>query len=574
MASAVIISTFVALSLCPALASKVLVDRKSADGSDLARRVAARVAGSYRSALGVALKMPLVVVLLALVFAGGSYQVFRALPGELTPKEDRALAFVSLTAPQGSTVAYTDAQVRQVEELVAPLRESGEVETVYSIVGSGGRPYRAFVVLRLAPWEERERNVADLVSELAPKMSAITGARASIGSPAGLGLRGAGSPLRVVVGGPDFDSVKEWAKAMLARAEDNPGLRDPEIDFEENQPQLSLKLDRARADDLGISVETIATALQAMFASRTITSYVDRGREYPVIVQAQPSDRQRPDDISNVFVRSGDGETLVPLSALVTISEDAAAPSLRRYARLPAITISAALNEGYSLGAAIDFMQQVASDTLPVEAKLGFTGQSREFRETSTGVGVTFVMALIIVYLVLAAQFESFIHPAIIMLSVPLAIAAAIYSLWFAGLTLNLYSQIGIILLIGLMAKNGILIVEFANQLRDAGYSVRDAVVEASVLRLRPIVMTVVSTILGALPLVLATGAGAESRSAIGTVIIFGLGIASLLTLFLTPVLYDLLAGRTRPRGAIETLLEAELGAHVGLGVGAGATKR
>ncbi|MDP2621535.1 MAG: efflux RND transporter permease subunit [Hyphomicrobiales bacterium] len=574
MASAVIISTFVALSLCPALASKVLANGGKSGAGGASRGVMARVGRLYRGALTAALGMPLVVILLALVFAGASYQVFRILPRELTPKEDRAIVFVSLTAPQGSTAAFTDTQTREVEELVAPLRESGEVKTVYSIVGSGGRPYRAFVVLRLAPWEERDRDAAALVTELAPKMSAITGARASVGTPAGLGLRGGNSPLRVVVGGPDFDSVKEWAQALLARAEENRGLRDPEIDFEQNQPQLSLRLDRARADDLGISVETIATTLQTMFASRAITTYIDRGREYPVIVQAQPSDRQRPDDISNVFVRSGDGKTLVPLSALASISEDAAAPSLRRYARLPAITISAALNEGYSLGAAVDFMEQAASEILPVEATLGFTGQTQQFQETSAGVAVTFALALLIVYLVLAAQFESFVHPAIIMLSVPLAIAAAIYSLWFAGLSVNLYSQIGIILLIGLMAKNGILIVEFANQLRDEGYSVRDAVIEASVLRLRPIVMTVVSTVLGAMPLVLAFGAGAESRSAIGTVIVGGLGFASILTLFLTPVLYDVFAGYTRPRGAVEKLLEAELGAHVEQGVGAGATKR
>jgi multidrug efflux pump len=296
-----------------------------------------------------------------------------------------------------------------------------------------------------------------------------------------------------------------------------------------------------------------------MLASREITSYIDRGREYPVIVQARAEDRRTPTDLANIFVRSGTSEQLVPLSALVHLNEGAAAPTLRRYDRLPSITIQAALAEGYDLGSAIRFMREVAAETLPPEAKLGFSGQSQQFLETSGGVAITFGLALLIVFLVLAAQFESFIHPLIIMLSVPLALSGALLSLWFTGNSLNVYSEIGIILLIGLMAKNGILIVEFANQLRDEGRSIRDAVVEASALRLRPIVMTVLSTMLGAVPLAMATGAGAESRAAIGIVIIGGLGIASLLTLFVTPVLYDLLARFTRPVGAIEKELARAL---------------
>jgi multidrug efflux pump len=299
-----------------------------------------------------------------------------------------------------------------------------------------------------------------------------------------------------------------------------------------------------------------------MLASREITSYVDRGREYPVIVQARPDDRRTPTDLANIFVRSGGSSELVPLSALVHLSEGAAAPELRRYDRLPSITIQAALAEGYDLGSAIRFMQEVAAETLPPEATLGYAGQTQQFLETSGGVAVTFGLALLIVFLVLAAQFESFMHPLIIMLSVPLAVSGALLSLWLTGNSLNVYSQIGIILLIGLMAKNGILIVEFANQLRDEGRSIRAAVLEASVLRLRPIVMTVVATILGAVPLVIATGAGAESRAAIGIVIVGGLGIASLLTLFVTPVLYDLLARYTRPINAVEQELERQLAAR------------
>ena len=280
-----------------------------------------------------------------------------------------------------------------------------------------------------------------------------------------------------------------------------------------------------------------------------------------MIVQARREDRRTPTDIDNVFLRGGDGATLVPLSAFVTASESAAAPELRRYDRLPAITISAGLDPDYALGDAIAYMEEGAARILPEGARLGYTGQTAIYKDTSGDIAVTFALVLLIVFLVLAAQFESFIHPLVIMLSVPLAIAGAIYAMTLAGLSLNVYSQIGIILLIGLMAKNGILIVEFANQMRDAGLSVREAIVDASVLRFRPIVMTVLSTILGAVPLVIATGAGAESRAAIGAVIIGGLGLALVLTLFLTPVLYHLLAGFSKPRAAIAKALDAELAA-------------
>jgi multidrug efflux pump len=464
-----------------------------------------------------------------------------------------------LSTPQGSTIAYTDAEVRKLEDAISPGMEEASINTVYSIVGSQQRPYRAFVVLRLDPWEARGNDQSAAVALATRATGEMVSARGFPVVPAGLGMRGSSSPLRVVVGGPEFDSVKEWANMLLERAEQNPGLRNVEIDFEESQPQLTLEINRERAADLGISVETIASTLQTMLASLQATTYIDRGREYSVIMQAEASDRRTPSDVANIFIRAGDGETLVPLSALVTSHEEAAAPALRRYNRMPSITLSAALADDYTLGSAIEFIEVAAAETLPPQATVGFTGQSLQYLETSRGVAIVFALALLIVFLVLAAQFESFVHPLIIMLSVPLAVAGAVYSLWFTGLTLNLYSQIGVILLVGLMAKNGILMVEFANQLRDEGASVRDAIIDASAIRLRPILMTVISTILGAVPLVLASGAGAESRVAIGTVIIGGLGFASLLTLFLTPVLYNLMAGWSRPRRAIEQRLEAEL---------------
>ncbi|HLB79502.1 MAG TPA: efflux RND transporter permease subunit, partial [Dongiaceae bacterium] len=390
-------------------------------------------------------------------------------------------------------------------------------------------------------------------------VAAVTAVRASPVSPAGLGQRGSRTPLQIVIGGPDYDSIRQWTDIVLERARDNPGLENLEIDFEPNRPQLNVAIDRRKADDLAIDVEEIGRTLQTMLASREVTNFVDRGREYPVILQARDEDRRTPTDLANIFIRSGNTDTLIPLTALVSLDEVAASPELRRYDRLPSITISAALADGYALGDAVRFMQGLAAELLPPEAQLGYAGQTREFVDTTGGVLVTFGLALLIVYLVLAAQFESFIHPAVIMLGVPLAVFGALASLHLTGNTLNIYSQIGIILLVGVMAKNGILIIDFANQLRGQGRPVRESILEGSMLRFRPIVMTVVSTILGAVPLAVASGAGAESRRAIGIVVIGGLGFATVLTLYLTPVLYDLLARFARPANAVALDLERAL---------------
>jgi multidrug efflux pump len=558
MAATVAISTFVALSACPALASKVL---KAGKGAPVSDEYAARgwMQKGYSAILSRALRMPLVVLVLAFGATAGSYLFYDGLPRELAPREDRGVGFVPLTAPQGSTLAYTDQAARQVEEILAPLREEGIVETVFTFTGWGNRAWRSFVVFRLAPWDERDVPVSDVVRRLIPQMGQVTVARGFPVTPAGLGLRGNSTPVRVVIGGPEFDDVKDWAQALLSRAEEIEGLVNPEINFEQNLPQLDVTIDRERADDLGISVETVANTLQTMLASREVTTFVSRGREYPVIAQAEEEDRRTPSDIDNIFVRSGDGETLVPLGALVTVTENAAAPSLRRFDRLPSIQLSGALAPGADLGTVLTRIEEAAAEILPAEAALGYQGQSQTFKDTSAGVGLVFALSILIVFLVLAAQFESFVHPVTIMLTVPAGVAGAIYAMALTGLSINVYSQIGIILLIGLVAKNGILIVEFANQLRDEGKEVREAVLQASVLRLRPIVMTVVSTVLGALPLVLATGAGAESRNAIGTVIIAGLLFATAMMLVVTPVLYDLLARFTRPRGAVQKELDSEL---------------
>ncbi|MGB0749016.1 MAG: efflux RND transporter permease subunit [Magnetospiraceae bacterium] len=560
LATTVVISTFVALTLCPALSTRVL--RRSANPSLPARLLESGLKGltnGYKALLARALEAPIIVLAVGALLAGSAVYLYGLIPQELTPKEDRGVFFASVSAPQGATVEYTDAQTRQAETILQPLIEAGDARTIFSLTGRRGEPHRAFVVVRLIDWDNRERHAFDIVDSVRGKLGGITGARISAVTPTGLGLRGSRTPLRVVIGGPDYDTIKAWAAEILARSEENPGLINLEMDYEPNQPQFDLAVNRDKADDLGVNVEAIGRTLQVMLASREVTAYLDRGREYPVIVQAEAEDRRGPTDLKNIFIRSGNSDALIPLEALVTLKEGAAAPELRRYDRLPSITISGALADGYALGTAITYMQDLAAETLPPEASLGFAGLSQQFMETSGGVAVTFILAILIVFLVLAAQFESFVHPLIIMLTVPLAISGALFSLWVTDNSLNVYSQIGIILLVGLMAKNGILIVEFANQLQNEGRSLREAILEGSAIRFRPILMTVVSTVFGAVPLATAVGAGAESRIAIGIVVIGGLGLASILTLFITPVLYDLLARFARPSDATTKDLEKAL---------------
>jgi multidrug efflux pump len=559
LAMAVIVSTFVALTLCPMLCHKLL--RRGSGG--MLERVVNRVFGAiergYATLLRASLAYPLVVIAMALAIAGASVWLYARVPQELSPREDRGVFFVAITAPQGSTVEFTDREAREVEARLQPLLDEGLAAQIFSIVGWRGEADRGFVVVRLTDWASRDQNAQTMVQRMIGPMVSIPGARAFPIMPAGLGLRGSRTPLQVKVQGPDFGQVQEWSKTLMARLEENPSLLNLETDYEETQPELRVDVNRALADDLGVSVQEVGTTLQTLFASREVTEFLDRGREYPVILQAQEDSRRTSDDLDKVYVRSQTTGTLVPLSSLLTIRETTASPELNRFNRLPAIELGAALADGYDLGTAIADVRAAAAEVLPPEAQIAFDGQSKEYLESSGGVVVTFIFALIIVYLVLAAQFESFIDPATIMLSVPLSVTGALLTIWVTGQSLNIYTQIGMVLLVGLMAKNGILIVEFANQLRDRGLSVREATLEGSVRRLRPILMTVLSTVLGAAPLMLSTGAGSESRAAIGVVIIGGFGIASVLTLFLTPVLYDLMGRFSRPRAQIAHELEAAL---------------
>ena len=565
MAIAVAFSTFVALTLCPVLCVLLL---KRGSGGLLERGVNAVlgvVESGYRVLLRGLLGYPLVVLAAAGAFAAAAVWIYEEVPQELSPSEDRGVFFVAVSTPQGSSTAFTDREALEVERRLQPLLDQGVAVQIFSIVGSFGNPNRAFVVVRLADWAVRDRSSQQIVGSLIPQMAGVPGARAFPIQPSGLGLRGSRTPLQIKVQGADFESVQAWSGDLLRALGEVDGLLNLETDYEETQPELRIDIDRALADDLGVSVLELAATLQTFFASREVGGYIDRGREYPVIMQAREQARRTAGDLDRIYVRSRTTGVLVPLSALLTAREGTASAELNRYDRLPSITISGALGEGMDMGTAIEIVRATAAEVLPPEAQIAFAGQSKEYLETSGGLMLTFVFALVVVYLVLAAQFESFVDPITILLSVPLSVTGALATLWYADVSLNIYTQIGMVLLVGLMAKNGILIVEFANQLRDRGLSVREAALEGSVRRLRPILMTVLSTVLGAVPLVWSSGAGAESREAIGIVIIGGFGFASLLTLLVTPVVYDVLARLTKPRAAQAAKLDKALAAAHGV---------
>ncbi len=573
LAAAVVVSSVVALTLAPMLCSKWLRHSpESAEGHRLwaaSERLLEGLSQGYKRLLALALNQPGLLIGVGLVGLVLAAVVFPKLPQELAPTEDRGIIIMPVSAPRGATVEFTDHYVRQAEARLLPYLESGDANRLLSIVGFRNEEDNAFMIMGLSPWEQRDIKQQQITSELRGKLSEVTGIRAVAINPPGLGQRGFNQPVQFVIAGPDYDSVQAWSEELVERAKDNPNLLNLETDFELTRPELRVSIDRERASDLDITVQDVGLTLQTMLASRQVTTYLDRGREYDVIVQAADADRATPEDLGQIFLRPRAGGELIPLQALVSVEEIGANPDLRRIDRLPAVVVSASLADGYDLGSALTYLNNLAVDNLPPEARVSYQGLSREFEESSAAVYLTFGLAFVIVFLVLAAQFESWIHPLIIMLSVPLAVTGALLALWWAGISLNIYSQIGIIMLLGLMAKNGILIVEFANQLRDRGYAVRDAILEGASLRFRPVLMTTISTVFGAVPLVIATGAGAESRAAIGVVILGGLVFATTLTLFIIPVLYNLLARFAKSANAVEKELERQAS---GLGGGSGLT--
>ncbi|WP_439580396.1 efflux RND transporter permease subunit, partial [Elioraea sp.] len=560
LAASVLVSGFVALTLTPMMCSKLLRGHES-DGRLVRWTEPAFVAlnRGFRWALDRSLRAPILVLAGAGVVSMVAAALFVALPKEFAPTEDRGVVVVPITAPEGASFAYTREHVLKVEEIFWPYVERGDAVIVFASMGGFGRPAisnTANVFLRLAPWHERTVRQQDLTREIFPQVAAIPGVRAFAVNPGSLGQRGFRTPVQLVLQGPDYDTLVQWRDAVMERLREIPLLINIDSDYKETKPEMRVEIDRRRAADLGVSIQTIGRTIETMLGAREVGTYVERGNEYKVIMQAEAADRATPYDLQNIFVRTGAG-ALVPLSNLIMVSERARPQSLNREDRLRSITVTASLAPDVSLGEALDAVEAAAAEVLPPDARTTWRGQAREFKEGSSALYVTFGLALLIVFLVLAAQFESFVHPFIILLSTPLAMTGGLLALFVLGLSLNMFSQIGLILLIGLMAKNGILVVEFANQLRDQGLAVREAVLEASVARLRPILMTTIATILGAWPLAAATGAGAESREALGVVVIGGMGLATLVTLFAIPALYLLLAPLTKPTGEIARRLAA-----------------
>jgi multidrug efflux pump len=556
LASAVAISCFVALSLTPMMCSKLIRAHGEPRGLNawIHGRLT-RLSEAYRRQIDATVGRPLI---FGAVLGGSallSLLLFGLVPRELAPAEDRGAFFIQIEGPEGAGFDYTVAQMRKVEELLAGRtgadRPIQRVNTrVPGFFGSSEDMNSGMAIIFLQEWDERDVTTDEVVAELRGELARLPTVRAAPRVRTGL-VRSSAQPLQIVLGGPDYGELAAWRDRMLARMADNPGILDPESDYKETRPQLRIEINFERAADLGVSTEEIGTTLETMMGSRRVTTFVENGEEYDVVLQAKPDDRAAPANLENLYVRSARSGQLVPLSSLVTLSEVAEPGTYNRFNRLRAITISANLAPGYTLGEAIGWVQETADEELPEIAQIDYKGQSREFMTAGGAVLFTFAMALLIVYLVLAAQFESFIHPFVIMLTVPLAVTGALLGLWVSGGTLNLFSQIGIVMLVGLAAKNGILIVDFANKLRDEGRGVREAIVEAAAVRLRPILMTSIATIAGAVPLVAAGGPGSASRGAIGVVVIFGVAFSTLLSLYVVPSFYALLAPYT---GSPETL--------------------
>jgi multidrug efflux pump len=561
LAAAVVFSSLVALTLTPMLSSKLLRGRHLRTGlAAVVDRFFQRLSNQYRVMLEKLIQWPWMVMLAVLLISVATVYLMGRLPAEYAPKEDRGAFFISLRAPEGATLKYTDRSTSEMERLI--MTKTGEGKPIKRFLtrlpggwGNSAMNSSTIIVL-LEHWDKRDQRDAEIASWVSAEAANIPEARIFARTPSALGVRSGGSPVELVLGGPDYDQLKQWRDDLVAAMEAMPELVQIDSDFQETKPQMKISVDRDRAAALGVSLSNVGRTLETMLGSRIVTTYVDRGREYNVVLMGEDQARSSTDDLTNLYVRSSLTNELVPLSNIVKITENAGPPELRRFDRMRSITVQAGLAEGVKLGEAIEKLYETASNTLPASARLSWDGESKEFLDSGSSLYLTFGMALLIVFLVLAAQFESFVNPLIIMVTVPLALMGAVLGLWVYASSVNVFSQIGVILLVGLSAKNGVLIVEFANQLRDRGIEYREAVIEAASVRLRPILMTSAATTFGALPLLLASGAGAESRQPIGIVVVFGVTISAVLTLFVIPALYVLFAKRTHSPQHMSLIIE------------------
>lgn len=560
LAMSVILSCVVALTLCPMLASRMLSQASlhHEGRGGIIGKIGGGLVSAYRRILHICLDAPVIVLLIAVLFAGVAFTLFGTIRQELTPTEDRATVLLRVSAPQGVSLDYTTAQMRRIEELIQPLRDSGEIESTFESAGFGGNYNSGFMVMTLAPWDARARSQQEITQQITQLVRQVPSVRVFPAQPNSLGIRGAGNGLQFALVGNDRAALSTAAGKIIDEMQKDPRFQQPRLSVDPTQPQLAVAIDRARASDLGIDITGLANTLQAMLDGNKVGDVYIGDRSFDVKLVSTTNPINDPTDLENVFLKTADGR-YVPMSTIATLTERAVPPSLTREQQQPSVAITSTLSDDFALGDALTEAQRIATPLLPAGSRLVPLAEAATLGETNSGMITIFGFALVIILLVLAAQFESFVSAVIIMATVPLGLACAIFALILTGTSLNAYSQIGLVLLVGVMAKNGILIVEFANQLRDRGLGVRESIEQAANIRLRPVMMTMICTVLGGLPLVMASGAGAEARIALGWVIVGGLGLATVSTLFLTPVAYLLLGRFVTPKTHEESRLKREL---------------
>ncbi len=555
VAGSVAISGFIALTLTPMLCARILRVPKQHNALFLAfERGFHALANGYARALGWGVRHRPLVVGIGAASVALAVVTFLNLKREFVPPEDRGQFQVMLEAPEGSTIAYTDGYQRQVEQIV---QQVPEVANVFSIVGRGGQANGGMMFVRLKDWSERDRDITEIIEEVRPRLMSVSGIMAFATNPPAFG--GFGQPVQFVVKHPDFDSLRVGMDSLLARARTIQGLTSVNTDLKVNKPELAIRFDRDRAEDLGVPVSAIAATLQTLLGGRRVSTFTLNNKQYYVLVQLRADARATPSDITGLYLRGRDG-ALVSLDAVVDVDEGISAQRLNHYDRVRSATLTAGLAPGFALGEALDSLRAAADDVLPAGSSVALAGESRELEESGTALYFAFLLAITVVFMVLASQFESLLHPFTVLLAVPLAVTGALVTLWIAGSTLNLYSQIGMILLIGLVTKNSILLVEYTNQLKERGLDVVSAVLEAGRIRLRPILMTSVATIMSAIPIALGLGAGSMSRKPLGYAIVGGIIFSTALTLFLVPtvyVIFDNALARLRARRAATPALQA-----------------
>jgi multidrug efflux pump len=541
LAGAVVVSGFVALTLSPMLSAKLLRHQDNPSGFDRRmERVLTGVTSAYERALSWALQRRVWVVAVMLASAVGSVLLFKTTKQELAPMEDRGVILINISGPDGATLAYTQRYAQAIENIGQPY---AEFDRIFSNIGSP-TVAQGNIFFRAVPWDERERSTQELAREITPRVAGLPGVTAFPITPPSLGQGFRERPINfVVVTSDSYENLSKVMRRFQDELAKHPGFVQVDTDLRLNKPEVRMDVDRERAADAGVNVDAIARTVETLLGGRTVTRYKRGGEQFDVVVQTDNAQRNAPDDIDRLFVR-GRGDVMVPLASLVKIREVVVPRELNHFAQRRSASITANLAPSLALGDALAIMDGIAEDILPPGYTTDLNGQSREFQNASGSLALVFGLSLLFIYLVLAAQFESFVDPLIILLSVPLSMLGALLALKLSGGTINVFSQIGLITLVGLISKHGILIVEFANQLREQGVAVRDAIAQSAALRLRPILMTTGAMVLGAIPLALASGAGAESRQQIGWVIVGGMSVGTLLTVFVVPTMYTLLSRR------------------------------